>query len=119
MITTQDNLNWIVIDPAAGVSIAPLVGDPQQAGPYTARFRFPKGYEDGAHRHTVDEFITILKGRGRMAFGETARPADGEAWGPGSFLNLPAGNWHSFRVDEDLECEVHSFGPYEATTERA
>lgn len=89
-----------------------LYGDPSKAGPFTLRFKFPAGYEIATHSHPTDEFVTIVSGKGRMSFGETADAASAEALVPGGFVALPAGAWHHLWIDADTIVELHSTGPF-------
>jgi quercetin dioxygenase-like cupin family protein len=96
----------------AGAEIAVLYGDPTKEGPFTARFRFPAGYTIATHSHPTDEFLTVISGKARMAFGEDAEEGKAQPLGPGSFMSLPAGAWHSLWIDADTVIELHSTGPF-------
>jgi quercetin dioxygenase-like cupin family protein len=113
MITQPDAFVWV---PAAGLppgaKVAVLYGDPSKAGPFAVRFDFPAGYEVPTHSHPTDEFITVVSGKMRMAFGEKADATGAQSLVPGSFMSLPAGAWHHLWVDADSVVELHSTGPF-------
>ena len=96
----------------AGAEIAVLYGDPSKEGPFTVRFKLPAGYTIATHSHPTDEFLTVISGKARMAFGEDANEAKAEPLGPGSFTSLPAGAWHRLWIDADTVIELHSTGPF-------
>jgi quercetin dioxygenase-like cupin family protein len=96
-----------------GAEITVLYGNPGNAGPFAIRFRFPAGYEVATHAHSTDEFITVLSGQGRMAFGESAVASAAQPLVPGVFMTLPAGAWHHLWIDADTIVELHSTGPFD------
>ncbi len=95
-----------------GAEVAVLSGDPSKDGPFALRFRFPAGYEIATHSHPTGEFVTIVSGKGRMAFGEAADAALAEPLVPGGFVALPAGGWHHLWIDDETIIELHSTGPF-------
>lgn len=95
-----------------GAEVTVLYGDPAKAGPFALRFKFLAGYEIATHAHPTDELITVLSGKGRMAFGEAADAAMAEPLVPGGFMVLPAGAWHHLWIDADAVVELHSTGPF-------
>ena len=115
-ITQPDALVW---GPAAGLppgaKVAVLYGDPSKAAPFGVRFDFPAGYEVPTHSHPTDEFITVISGKLRMTFGQTADASSAQALVPGAFMSLPAGAWHHLWADAESVVELHSTGPFEVT----
>jgi quercetin dioxygenase-like cupin family protein len=95
-----------------GAKVAVLYGDPSKAGPFALRFDFPAGYEVATHSHPTDEFITVISGKMRMAFGEKAEASAAQPLGPAAFMSLPAGAWHHLWVDTESIVELHSTGPF-------
>ena len=95
-----------------GAKVAVLYGDPSKAGPFALRFDFPAGYEVPTHSHPTDEFITVISGKMRMAFGEKADAGAAQSLAPASFMSLPAGAWHHLWVDDESIVELHSTGPF-------
>lgn len=112
-LTQPATLTWM---PAAGLpdgaQAAVLFGDPSKEGPFAIRFKFPAGYEIPTHSHPTDEFITVISGKGRMAFGENASADQAQPLGPGTFMVLPAGAWHHLWIDAETVVELHSIGPF-------
>ena len=113
-LTEPETLSWM---PAAGLpdgaQVAVLYGDPSKKGLFAVRFKFPAGYEIPTHSHPTDEFITILSGKGRMAFGENAAADQSQPLVPGTFMVLPAGAWHHLWIDDQTVLELHSMGPFD------
>ena len=70
-VIQPDSLTWA---PAQGLppgaEMAVLFGNPGKIGPFAVRFKFPAGYEIPTHSHPTDEVLTVLSGKGRMAFGQ-------------------------------------------------
>jgi quercetin dioxygenase-like cupin family protein len=90
-------------------------GDPSKSGPFVLRFKFPAGYELATHSHPTDEFLTIISGKVRMAFGEKADAAHAQALPTSAFTTLPAGAWHHLWVDAETIVELHSTGRFAIT----
>ena len=113
-IVQPDAFTWA---PAAGLppgaKITVLYGDPAKAGPFAVRFQFPSGYEIPIHSHPTDEFITVISGKLRMAFGEKADAAGAQPLVQGAFMSLPAGSWHHLWADAESVVELHSTGPFD------
>ena len=111
-IVQPESLVWM---PAEGVppgaQIAVIYGDPSKEGLFAVRFKFPAGYEIPTHSHPTPEFITMLSGNGRMAFGEKPDAAT-EPLPTGAFMILPAGAWHHLWIDTETVLELHSMGPF-------
>ena len=114
MLVQPDALTW---GPAQGLppgaEVTVLYGDPSKEGPFAVRFKFPAGYEIATHAHSTDEYITVLSGKGRMAFGEKADAAAAQPLLPGGFMALPSGAWHHLWIDADTVVELHSTGPFD------
>lgn len=112
-LTQPDTLAWM---PAAGLppgaQAAVLYGDPSKQGLFAIRFKFPAGYEIPTHSHPTDEFITVISGKGRMAFGEDATADQAKPLVAGTFMVLPAGAWHHLWIDDETVVELHSMGPF-------
>lgn len=98
-----------------GAQVAVLYGDPTKTGPFGVRFKFPAGYEIATHSHPTDEFLTVVSGTGKMAFGEGAKEADAQPLATGTFTSLPAGAWHHLWIETEMVLELHSTGPFAMT----
>ena len=112
-IALPDALTWM---PAQGLppgaQVAVLYGDPSKPGPFAIRFKFPAGYEIPTHSHPTDEFLTVIAGKARMAFGEKADTSSAQPFPAGAFMSLPAGSWHHLWIDADTTIELLSTGPF-------
>ena len=116
MMTEAAKLSWMPAEGLPpGAQVAVLYGDPSKAGPFALRFKFPKGYGIPTHSHPTDEFLTVLSGKARMAFGEDASETTAEPMTPDSFMVLPAGYWHALWIDDETIVELHSTGPFATT----
>jgi quercetin dioxygenase-like cupin family protein len=76
------------------------------------RFQFPAGYEIPTHSHPTNEYITVISGKLRMAFGEKAGASGAQPFVAGAFMSLPAGAWHHLWADDASVLELHSTGPF-------
>ena len=112
-IIQVDALTWA---PAQGVppgaQIAVLCGNPSKKGPFAVRFKFPSGYALPTHSHPTDEYLTVISGKARMAFGPKADEAQAQPFPAGAFMILPAGAWHRLWADAETIIELHSTGPF-------
>jgi quercetin dioxygenase-like cupin family protein len=112
-IIQPDALTWA---PAQGVppgaQIAVLYGNPSKKGPFAARFKFPSGYALPTHSHPTDEYLTVISGKARMAFGPKADETQAQPLPAGAFMILPAGAWHRLWSDAETIIELHSTGPF-------
>ncbi len=112
-IIQADALTW---GPAQGLppgaQIAMLYGNPAQKGPVAVRFKFPSGYAIPTHSHPTAEYLTVISGKARMAFGSKADEAQAQPLPAGAFMTLPAGGWHRLWADAETIIELHSTGPF-------
>ncbi|HXF95247.1 MAG TPA: cupin domain-containing protein [Gemmatimonadales bacterium] len=100
-----------VLEPGAQAAI--LAGHPGQPGPVTIRIRVPDQYRIAPHRHSGDEFVTVLSGSLCFAIGEPAAPAPETCLGPGGFAAIPAGTPHAVRASGATEYQIQALGPFE------
>ncbi len=112
-IIQADTLTWV---PAQGLppgaQVAVLYGNPSKKGPFAVRFKFPAGYAVPTHSHPTDEYLTVISGKARMAFGEKADEAQAKPLPEAAFMILPAGAWHRLWADSEMVVELHSTGPF-------
>lgn len=97
---------------AAGRSGRRAIWQSSKKGPFAIRFKFPAGYEIPTHSHATDEFLTVVSGKARMAFGKDADAAHTQPFPTGAFMILPAGSWHHLWSDAETIIELHSTGPF-------
>lgn len=99
----------------AGAQIAVLDGDPNKKGLYTFRLKFPAGYDVAPHWHPSLEDITIISGNFYMGMGTTADESKVKAYGPGTFMSLPANHTHFVIGKEETIIQAHGMGPFGMT----
>ena len=114
LVGAPAELNW---EPAPrgfpeGIEIARLDGDPNEPGPFTLRMRFPAGLELPPHRHRANERLTVLSGTLSLGFTERGEPTKTTAYGPGSYLFIPANQAHYGRAEEETVVQIHGSGPW-------
>jgi quercetin dioxygenase-like cupin family protein len=96
-----------------GAQVAVLLGSPAKEGPFVLRLKFPAGFVVPPHRHSKDEFVTVISGRFAIASGEKAERAALKPLPPGSFVHLPAGTPHYAWAAEDCVIQVNGNGPFD------
>lgn len=109
-ILSDDELQWETR--SSGVEVAVLYGDPEQAGPFGQRLKYPPGYAKKPHYHPNDAFVTVLSGAYHRSYGTTLDRSGGVRLTAGTFSLNPAGVSHHEWVDEPAELEVHAVGPW-------
>ena len=93
---------WMV-----GILWVMLATGEQTGGGYSLMWELcPRGSGPGPHYHDQDEQFFIMEG-------EITYRADGEELkaGPGSFVLIPRGTVHSFRVDSETATLLNSYTP--------
>lgn len=106
-----DELEWRERDD--GSFLAVLYGDPAAEGHYVIRFRLPPDWQGRPHTHGGDEIVTIHSGTMLFAYGEDLSREAARAFGPGSFVALPAGTaMRPFTGGEEAIVDVQGQGPF-------
>lgn len=111
-----DALEWVPSNLGSlppGFQVAVLQGDPERAGTYTIRARFPDGYRFPAHRHASDQQITVIAGSFLLAEGERFDFVRLRAHEPGDFLIAPGGAAHYGGAEGETVVQFHGIGPFE------
>jgi hypothetical protein len=91
-----------------------LAGDPSQAAPFTLRVRLPAGYRIAAHRHSIEERLTVLDGTLCFATGDAASQlGDSTCVGPGAFRVMPANLFHTDWTTGPVEYQIEAIGPFD------
>jgi mannose-6-phosphate isomerase-like protein (cupin superfamily) len=77
------------------------------------RVRYPANFkaDSGVHYHLGTEHVVMLKGTLMVGFGDTADYSKMKAYGPGSFLVIPAGTHHYETMRGEVESQVEAVGP--------
>ena len=72
-VVSGDEIKWGAAPPSLppGAQAGVLLGSPAKEGPFVLRLKFPPGFIIPPHRHTKDEFVTVISGRFAVASGET------------------------------------------------
>ena len=113
MALTEAEMKWSSQGALAlpGLEQVNLIGDPNKAGPYTLRLKFPAGFKIGPHTHPDSREVTILSGTWYTGYGEKADPAGLKALPAGSFYTEPANVAHYVEVREPTIIQVSGTGP--------
>jgi quercetin dioxygenase-like cupin family protein len=93
------------------IEITKLVGDRDNEGLYTVRQHIPAGHFGPPHYHSTDYYITVLKGKIRIAYGEKVDTVGVKPMEIGSFFIIPAGKVHYEWFTEETVVQVHGLGP--------
>ena len=89
-----------------GAQAAALLGSPGTEGPFVIRLKFPAGFVIPPHRHSKDEFVTVISGRVAITSGETVDKASMAPVPTASFIHLPAGMPHYLWAVEETVVPV-------------
>ena len=110
-----DALKWGPAPPSLPPSAqaAILLGSPAKEGPFVIRLKFPAGYVVPPHRHSKDEFVTVMSGKFTAAHGEKVDRASLNFLPPGSFIHLPAGMPHYAVADVESVVQINGVGPFD------
>jgi mannose-6-phosphate isomerase-like protein (cupin superfamily) len=115
-IVTSNDLTWQ--DVAAlppGAKIAVIEGKMNEAGPITARLKFPANYEISAHYHPVTERVTVLSGTVNIGMGDTLDAQKTTAMSPGTVLLMPPKMHHFAWTNEEAVIQLNVTGPWGVT----
>jgi quercetin dioxygenase-like cupin family protein len=115
-VVPGDAVKWGPAPPSLppGAQASALFGSPGKEGPFVLRLKFPAGFIVPPHRHSKDEFVTVISGGFAIAAGEkldpTAKPLTA-----GSFVHLPAGMPHHARAVGETVVQINGVGPFDVT----
>jgi quercetin dioxygenase-like cupin family protein len=113
-VVPADAIKWGAAPPTLppGAQAAALLGSPAKDGPFVLRLKFPAGFVIPPHRHSKDEFVTVISGGFAVSAGEkldrTAKPLRAA-----SFVHLPAGMPHFAFTTEETVVQVNGMGPFD------
>jgi quercetin dioxygenase-like cupin family protein len=96
-----------------GAQAAVLLGSPAKEGPFVLRLKFPAGFVIPPHRHSKDEFVTVISGQFAITSGEKADRASLKALAPASFVHLPAGMPHHAWAPVETVVQINGVGPFD------
>ena len=114
-VVAGDAIAWGPAPPSLppGAQAAVLMGSPAKEGPFVLRLRFPAGFVVPPHRHSKDEFVTVIAGRFAVASGEKLDRAASPFLPPASFVHLPAGMPHYAWVEAEAIVQINGVGPFD------
>jgi quercetin dioxygenase-like cupin family protein len=103
---------WRSMGPS-GMEMMRLVGTDSPTEMAAFRVRYPAGFkiDSGVHYHLGTEHVVVLKGTVLVGFGDTADYSKVTAYGPGSFIVIPAGVHHYEMFRGEVEANVEHVGP--------
>jgi mannose-6-phosphate isomerase-like protein (cupin superfamily) len=112
---SADAVRWAPAPPSlpAGAQAVALYGSPSKEGPFVLRLKFPAGFTVPPHRHSKDEFVTVISGRFALSVGEQIDAALLKPLPPGSFIHLPAGTPHYARAEVETVVQINGMGPFD------
>ena len=110
-----DAVKWGPAPPSLppGAQAAALLGSPAKEGPFVLRLKFPDGFVVPPHRHSKDEFVTVISGGFGVSHGEKVNRAGVKALPPGSFVHLPAGMPHYAWAEGETVVQINGMGPFD------
>lgn len=110
-----DAVQWGPAPPSLppGAQAAALLGSPAKEGPFVLRLKLPAGFTIPPHRHSKDEFVTVIQGGFAVASGEKLIPASLKALPAASFVHLPAGMPHYARAEGETVVQINGVGPFD------
>ena len=89
-----------------------LVGRREKAGLFVERAIFPPSYRSNPHTHPGDLNITVIEGVINLALtGNPDSTANAKAYGPGSFIIIPANTPHFEWFTEKSVIDITGIGP--------
>jgi quercetin dioxygenase-like cupin family protein len=116
-VVSADEIKWGPAPPSLppGAQAAVLLGSPAKEGPFVLRLKFPSGYAVPPHRHSKDEFVTVISGKFGIGASEKLDRAAAKPLPPGSFVHLPAGMPHYAIADAETVVQINGVGPFDVT----
>ena len=113
-VVPADEVKWGPGPPSLppGAQAAALHGSPAKEGPFVLRLKFPAGFVVPPHRHSKDEFVTVISGGFAVAAGEKKDPA-AKPLPAGSFVHLPAGMPHYATAHGETIVQINGMGPFD------
>jgi uncharacterized RmlC-like cupin family protein len=97
---------------ADGTKAATLVGTREAGDQFTYAFFIPAGTWDAPHSHCADAHVYVMSGELRLSYGNNFDHSRATAFGPGSFLFVPAGETHFDGAEVDTIILGNAVGPW-------
>jgi uncharacterized RmlC-like cupin family protein len=115
-IVTPNDLKWADVPSLPpGAKIAIIEGKMNEAGPITARLKFPANYKVPAHFHSGVERATVLSGTINFGMGDKLDPKKTTAVGPGGLVIMPPKMNHFVWTKEEAIAQINVIGPWTVT----
>jgi Domain of unknown function (DUF4437) len=116
-VVAGDAVKWGPAPPSLppGAQAAVLLGSPAKEGPFVLRLKFPAGFIVPPHRHSKDEFVTVISGAFAVGAGEKLDRASLKPLPPASFVHLPAGMPHYALAEVETVVQINGVGPFDVT----
>jgi uncharacterized RmlC-like cupin family protein len=115
-IVTPNDLKWADVPSLPpGAKIAIIEGKMNEAGPITARLKFPANYQVPAHFHSGVERATVLSGTINFGMGDKLDPKKTTAVGPGGLVIMPPKMNHFVWTKEEAIAQINVIGPWTVT----
>ncbi|MGE0719677.1 MAG: cupin domain-containing protein [Alphaproteobacteria bacterium] len=113
-IVPADQVKWGPAPPSLppGAQASALLGSPAKEGPFVLRLKFPAGFVVPPHRHSKDEFVTVISGGFGITAGEKV-DRTAKILPAGSFVHLPAGMPHFAFVEQETVVQINGVGPFD------
>ena len=109
---TPEQVTWVKDTDGSGVERATISGDPNKAGLYVIRVKFPPGTMSLNHFHPEDRHVVVLKGTWYTGTGDEFTPDKTIPLKPGSYMKHPAGLHHfDGAKDEEVILQIVGIGP--------
>ena len=114
-VVAADAIRWGPAPPSLppGAQAAVLLGSPAKEGPFVLRLKFPAGFVVPPHRHSKDEFLTVISGRFAIGTSNTVDRASLKPLSAGSFIHLPAGMTHYAWSEVESIVQINGVGPFD------
>ena len=114
-VVRGDAVTWGPAPPSLppGAQAAVLMGHPGKEGPFVLRLRFPAGFTVPPHRHSKDEFLTVISGAFAVSSGEKIDRASLQPLPAQSFVHLPAGMPHYAVAEAESVVKINGVGPFD------
>jgi uncharacterized RmlC-like cupin family protein len=110
-IVTPASLKWAPMKGLPGAWQAVVWGDPTKTGLYVMRLKLADGTKVAAHWHTGSERVTVLSGT--LMFGVGNMMDVMSAYGPGTFIVIPAKVHHHAMAKGETIVQVGGNGPFD------
>src|SRR5262245_52732818 len=116
-VVPGDAVTWGPAPPSLppGAQVAVLLGSPAKEGPFVLRLKFPAGFVMPPHKHSKDEFLTVIAGKFALASGEALDREAMKPLPPASFVHLPAGMPHYAHAEVESVVQINGTGPFDIT----